>query len=112
MPVPIPYVLVGLGLVMIAVSIPLVLRLIPMNRAYGIRTRKAFASEDNWYELNAFGGKVFLFFGLFLVVVGFVGREIAPPPTSIWAPVFMVVPLLGLVPVFVLIYAHGRRLPG
>jgi hypothetical protein len=40
-----------------------------------------------------------------------VGRAAAPSPTSIWAPVFMVVPLLGLVPVFVLIYAYGRRLP-
>jgi hypothetical protein len=111
MPVPIPYVLIGLGLVMIAASIPLMLRMIPMNRAYGIRTRKAFASESNWYELNAYGGKVFVFFGLFLVIVGFVVRTVAPPPTSLWAPVFMVVPLLGLVPVFVLIYAYGRRLP-
>jgi hypothetical protein len=96
---------------MIAFSIPLILRKVPMNRAYGIRTRKAFASESNWYAVNAYGGKLFLGLGLFLVAFGCFGGGLAPEPTSLWAPVFMIVPLLALVPVFVLINAFARRLP-
>jgi hypothetical protein len=109
--VPIPYVHLVIGLMMTAFSIPLVLRKVRMNRAYGIRTRKAFASESNWYAVNAYGGKLFLGLGLFLVVFGYFGRGLAPEPTSLWAPVYMIVPLLALVPVFVLINGFARRLP-
>jgi hypothetical protein len=109
--VPIPYVHLVTGLMMIAFSIPLVLRKVPMNRAYGIRTRKAFASESNWYAVNAYGGRLFLGLGLFFVVFAYLGRGLAPEPTSLWAPVFMVIPLMALVPVFVLINAFARRLP-
>jgi uncharacterized BrkB/YihY/UPF0761 family membrane protein len=100
-----------MGLVMAALSVPLILRKVPMNRAYGIRTRKAFASESNWFAINAFGGRLFLGLGLFLVVFGYFGGGLAPGPTSPWAPAFLIVPLLGLVPVLVLINAFSRRLP-
>jgi hypothetical protein len=109
--VPIPEVHVGLGLVTVAVSIPLVLGKVPRNRAYGIRVRKAFVSERNWYEINAYGGKLFLVFGLFLLGFGFLTKDLAPPPTSLWAPVFLAVPLLAIVPVIALIHAFARRLP-
>ena len=98
-----PLVLVFLGLVMIAVAVPLIARMVPMNRFYGVRTRKAYASEDNWYELNAYGGWLFLGYGAFLAVMGAIGFAVAPDPTSIWAPVFIVGPLLGIVPVLVLL---------
>ena len=81
--VPIPYVHCGIGLVTALLSVPLVLRKIPMNHAYGIRIRKAFVSESNWYEINAYGGKLLLVFGLFLLAFGWLGQDFAPPPTSI-----------------------------
>jgi hypothetical protein len=109
--VPIPYVHMAMGVLMIVLSIPLVLGKIPMNCVYGIRIRKAFASQSNWYAINAYGGKVLLGFGLFLAVFGHLGRDVAPPPTSIWAPLFLIVPLLALVPVAVLISVFARRLP-
>ncbi len=109
--VPIPYVHCGIGLVTALVSIPLILRKIPMNHAYGIRVRKAFVSESNWYEINAYGGKLLVVFGLFLLAFGWLGQGFAPPPTSIWAPVFMVLPMLAIVPVIALIKAYARCLP-
>jgi len=109
--VPIPYVHCGIGFVTTLVSIPLILRKIPMNHAYGIRIRKAFVSQRNWYEINAYGGKLLLVFGLFLLAFGWLGQGVAPPPTSPWAPVFMVLPLLAIVPVLALIIAFARRLP-
>ena len=110
--VPIPYVLIGLGAVLVAVSVPLIARMVPMNRWYGVRTRKAFASEDNWYELNAYGGKLLAVYGGFLVVVGAIGFGVVPDPTSLWSPVFMVVPILLIFVVLLLINARGKRLPG
>ena len=50
--VPIPYVHLAMGLVSSLLSIPLILRKVPMNRAYGFRLKKAFVSENNWYALN------------------------------------------------------------
>jgi hypothetical protein len=109
--VPIPYVLAGLGLLLAIVSIPLVLKKVPMNRAYGIRIKKAFASQDNWYAVNNYGGKLLLAFGVFLLAFGVIGQGVAPAPTSPWAPVFLVAPLLVMVPVIMLILAYARRLP-
>jgi uncharacterized membrane protein len=109
--VPIPVVHAGIGLLMVLLSIPLVLRRVPMNRAYGVRVPKAFVSDENWYALNAYGGKLFLAFGLALLAFAALGAELAPPPTSLWAPVYLVAPLLGLVPVALRVRAFARRLP-
>ncbi len=111
MVVPIPYVHIYIGLLIALFAIPLIMRKIPMNHLYGIRIRKAFISNRNWYELNAYGGKLFLFFGLFLAAFGRWGKDFAPPPTSPWAPVFMVAPMMTIVPIIVLIKSFARRLP-
>ena len=111
MTVPIPYVHAGIGLLIAAVSIPLIARRVPMNHAYGIRVAKAFVSPENWYEINAYGGKLLFGFGAFLLLVAWLGRDLAPPPTSPWAPVWLVVPLLALVPLLARINAFARRLP-
>jgi hypothetical protein len=110
--IPIPYVLVGLGAVMVAVSVPLAARIVPMNRWYGVRTRKAFASEDNWYELNAYGGTLLTVYGGFLVLMGAIGFAVAPDPTSLLTPILLVVPLCPIFVVLLLINAKGRKLPG
>jgi hypothetical protein len=109
--VPIPYVHIGIGLCTVLISIPLIIKKVPMNRVYGIRVQKAFVSDGNWYKLNSYGGKLFLVFGLFLFGFGCLGGYFAPPPTSLWAPVYLVVPLTAIVPVVVLINAFARGLP-
>jgi hypothetical protein len=109
--VPIPYVHTGIGALSALLSIPLILRKVPMNHLYGIRVQKAFVSNHNWYELNAYGGKLLLAFGLFLLTFGYLGRDFAPDPTSLWAPVFLVVPLVAIIPVLMRINAFARRLP-
>jgi len=110
--IPVPLVLLALGAIFIAVSVPLVARMVPMNRWYGVRTRKAFASEENWYELNAYGGKLLVIHGAFLIVAGLVEYWLAVPPTSLWAPLLIGVPVLAVIPVLLAVGARGRRLPG
>jgi len=109
--VPIPYVHAGIGLVMALTSIPLILRRVPMNHYYGIRIRKSLASAENWYTLNAFAGKLVLLYGMLLLVFGIMTQTVAPAPSSLWAPVFLLVPLVGLVLVFLLIVFYARGLP-
>ena len=109
--IPIPYVHTGLGVLVVLISIPLVLHMIPMNRLYGIRVREAFQSDRNWYRLNFIGGLLLLAFGLFLIGFSYFCWESAPPPTSIWAPVYLIVPLIAIFPMFAIIKAAARHLP-
>jgi hypothetical protein len=94
-----------------ALAIPLVLRVVPMNGIYGIRVPKAFKSEGNWYDINAYGGKLLLVYGLLLTVFGITAGDLAPSPTSIWMAAFIVGPLLLVFPVLVLINSYAQRLP-
>ncbi len=110
--VPIPYVHAGMGVGCVIFSLPLILGKVPMNPAYGIRMRKAFASPHNWYSLNAFGGKLFLGAGLLLILFSFISQDRAPQPTSIWAPVFLMAPLaVAIIPIAILLNAFARSLP-
>ena len=109
--VPIPYVHAGMGLLCIILSLPLILKRIPMNHAFGIRVQKAFISQQNWYAINAFGGKLILGFGLFLLGFSYLSKDLAPSPTSIWAPVFLITPLVIIIPIAIFINAFARRLP-
>lgn len=111
MAIPIPYVHVGIGILTVLLSIPLTLRKVPMNRVYGIRVRQAFLSPHNWYAINAYGGKLLLAFGLLLLLFSWLGQDYAPPPTSIWAPVYLLIPALALIPMLAMIIAFARRLP-
>jgi hypothetical protein len=80
-----------------------------MNRAYGIRIPEAFTSDARWYDINAYGGKLFLRYGAVLTVLGFIVRNDAPPVTSLWSPVFIVGPLLAPLILIFLIRSYARR---
>ena len=101
----------GFGGLLAVGSIPLVLRMVPMNRFYGIRTSKSFASLSNWYAINAYGGKLLMTYGVALFAFGLLARNSAPPPASIWTAVFVVGPMLLVLPLLGLIGAYARRLP-
>ena len=108
--VPAVFVHCGFGLLLAAFSLPLILRRVPMNRAYGIRIPEAFTSDARWYDINAYGGRLFLCYGVLLAAFGFLARDMAPLKTSLWSPVFIVGPILvalALLP-FIRSYARGR----
>lgn len=37
-------------------GIPLILKLVPRNEVYGVRTERALSRDEIWYEVNRFGG--------------------------------------------------------
>lgn len=101
----------GFGGLLAVLSLPLVLRKVPMNRIYGIRIPEAFVSEARWYAINAYGGRLLMVYGMALFVFGLLVRDLAPPPTSIWTAVFVVGPMLLVFPLLGLVRSYARRLP-
>ena len=63
----------GSGLLVALLAIPLILRRVPPNTLYGVRTKAAFASDVDWYRINAQGGRYLLVSGLLIVITGVVG---------------------------------------
>jgi uncharacterized membrane protein len=69
----ISFVSVLVGMLAIGLAIPLIRGKIPMNDTYGLRIPKSFTSEENWYKLNTFGGKIMIaFLALPLILFGIV----------------------------------------
>lgn len=98
-----------IGLVYIAISIPLVLRRIGMNGAYGVRIPKAFESEANWYAINHYGGWWLIAAGAALCVVGVVALRV-PPRTEAAAAAWVLAPTLASLLVLIPIFMYGEKL--
>lgn len=58
------------GLLFFVISLPLVLRMVPMNGLYGFRTSKAFMSDELWYDINAYGAKQLILASLGMIAAG------------------------------------------
>ncbi len=69
----VPIVILISGLLLAGLCIPLARGKVPPNRFYGIRTKAAFVSQENWYRINKFGGKVFFGVSIIIALVGFTG---------------------------------------
>jgi hypothetical protein len=80
-----------------------------MNSAYGIRIPQAFSSDACWYDINAYGGRLVLAYDVLLATLGFLARDLAPPATSLWSPVFIVGPLLVTLALLPPIRSYARR---
>ena len=69
------------GLLTIETSLPLIKRKIKMNSWYGIRISESFKSEERWYEINEYGGRLMLWLGIVLIVVAGIGLVL---PQKYW----------------------------
>lgn len=61
------------GLLIFLLAIPMILRRVPPNGIYGVRTKASFASDADWYRINAIGGRYLAVAGIVILVVGIVG---------------------------------------
>lgn len=52
-----------------ALSIPLVLGVIPRNRFYGVRTRHTLSDDAVWYSVNRFGGAALMLASVVYAVI-------------------------------------------
>lgn len=61
------------GLLISLLAIPMILRRVPPNGLYGVRTKASFASESDWYRINAIGGRNLAAGGILILVTGIAG---------------------------------------
>lgn len=82
-----------------------------MNAWYGIRIPQAFESEERWREINRYGGRLFLYWG---VVIGLFAVCGLPLPRSWWVTYNLasLVPIFGgLLVIIVLTNRFAKRKP-
>jgi len=60
----------GGTLLLMAVSLPMALRLVPLNRYYGLRVPAAYASEQQWLLMNQVSGISVVTAGLLMLLAG------------------------------------------
>lgn len=89
---------ITLGLLIIAISLPLLKRKIPMNRWYEVRIRQSFTSEENWYRINEYGAQRLILWSLAIIFLGVM--QLAPPfrHLQMLQVIFSLAPLLVLIP--------------
>jgi len=99
------------GLLILALSIPLMRRKVPMNAFYGVRIPGSFDSEERWYDINEYGGRQLARWSLFVVAFGIVGFFLPASALSVYP--WVVLPLVlasVLVPVIrVVVWARRYR---
>lgn len=98
------------GIVIMLSSIPLIRRKVPMNFYYGVRIPAAFESDEHWYDINEYGGRLFLLWGVLIVLLSGLGFA---TPKQHWKTfsILALIPIIGgvaLVVVQVLRYARKR----
>jgi uncharacterized membrane protein len=84
------------GIIVIAVSLPLIKRKIKMNTFYGFRIKAAFESEQLWYDINAYGGRMLIRFGSVILIAGLIGISLPRKFWLIYAFASLAVILVGL----------------
>ena len=86
-----------LGLLLIALSLPLAYGKIPMNYFYGVRIPAAFKSEHHWYEINAYGGRMFASWCILIVLCGVVGLILPADAFNVYRWITLGVTVLSLI---------------
>ncbi|MFH1074862.1 MAG: SdpI family protein [Candidatus Firestonebacteria bacterium] len=94
------------GFLIIILCIPLVKRKIKMNRWYGMRIPKSFKSEENWYKINEYGGRIFIYWSIPIVLIGIISLFL-PPLGEKGITLLSLAPLLVILPAIqLLIYSR------
>jgi hypothetical protein len=106
--------ILALSMLFIAISIPLVKRKIKMNPWYGVRIPKSFESEENWYKINAYGGKRLIAWSSLLLLIGIAAFFIPLDESSMGASALTILlafsPLIVVIPAIIEILIFSRKL--
>lgn len=97
------------ALLVIALSVPLMMRKVSRNPIYGIRIPEAFKSEERWLEINEYGGRLMLRWGIVIAVVAAIGLALPKPYWLIYAFGALAVILGGLGIVVTLIFRYSAK---
>jgi len=97
--------ILGCSALLILVAIPLALRKVPRNVAYGFRTRATLADDGVWFAANAHFGRGLIVWSLCGIVVAYIIYVLEPFPPAVFLPVSL---LVLVVPSLVAMVATAR----
>ncbi len=86
------------GVLIIAVCIPLLKNKIRMNRWYGMRFRKSFESNENWYKINRYGANRIILWSVIIIVIGILTFFLPVDSRRSLRLVIACVPLILIIP--------------
>ena len=101
---------VFIGLLLMGISVPLKNGKVEMNHLYGVRLRKSYTSEKNWYLMNAYGGRQLLIWSAVLVIIGMVTFLVRFNDDPLLVVLFAFGPLIVLFIPVLLILRYSRTL--
>jgi hypothetical protein len=87
------------GIMLAALSVPMILKIIPPNGLYGFRVKKTMENPNIWYPVNAYSGKLLLAASLVQILIS-IGLYIIPDISlevysyailAVWVVIFTVV---------------------
>lgn len=84
------------GLLMLGLSVPLILGKVPRNTIYGVRTPTSLASDEQWYRINVYGGRVLAWWSVPIILTGVAGWMLSPAYFIVYASVSAAVTLLSV----------------
>jgi intracellular septation protein A len=97
------------ALVIIGFSWPLVKRKIKRNQMYAIRIPEAFKSEERWLEINQYGGRLMMRWGIVIAITAGIGLTLPKKYWIIYAFGALAVILVGLGIVITFISRYAAR---
>ncbi|MDZ4405240.1 protein kinase [Prosthecobacter sp.] len=108
----IPTVIGGVGCLLFLLSLPLWLRLVPMNSFYGVRLPSTFASDERWYAVNAVFGKHLTWWSLAVIAAGIAGFYQLPRHQDAypWAAITLTLVAVAAAVAATLIWMHRHPL--
>lgn len=104
----IPTVVSCMGLLFFALSLPLWLRIVPINPLYGVRLPSTMASNVRWFNVNAHFGKHLFCWSLLVVGAGVAGFYQLPrhQDAYAWAAITLTLVALAAAVVSTIVWMH------
>lgn len=97
------------SVLIILFALPLVLEKVKMNGIYGIRIAESFRSEARWYQINRFGGLLFLLWGVVLGLCGVVGLRLQASQQAKYMLISLAIVFGGLAIVTIAIFVYASK---
>ena len=91
-------ILIFIASILIVISLLLIKGYIKMNYLIGVRYPEAFYTDENWYKINAYGGKVFLIWAI-LIVMAAILLFLLPVDNSIILIAYIIVFATIIIPI-------------
>ena len=93
----------------IAAAIPLVLGKVGRNPWYGVRIPASFESDERWFEINHYGGRLLLAWGMTIAGTALIGAVLERSAWVAYDWTALVIIMGGLAWVVVRIFRYARK---